>query len=72
MALVVRVGIHTGEVIVGKMRGITEIAGSTPAQASRIQGLAVPNSTLISSDTAELVSGYFDLQSRGASSSCGG
>ena len=36
--LSVRVGIHTGEVVVGKMRGITEIAGSTPAQASRIQG----------------------------------
>ena len=65
VALAVRVGIHTGEVIVGKMRGITEIAGSTPAQASRIQGLAVPNSTLISSDTAELISGYFDLQPRG-------
>ena len=65
VALSVRVGIHTGEVVVGKMRGITEIAGSTPAQASRIQDLAVPNSTLISRVTAELVSGYFDVQSRG-------
>ncbi len=63
--LSVRVGIHTGEVVVGKMRGITEIAGSTPAQASRIQGLAAPDSTLISRDTADLVSGFFDLQSRG-------
>ena len=65
VALSVRVGIHTGEVIVGQVRGITEIAGSTPAQASRIQGLASPNSTLISRDTAELISGYFDLQPRG-------
>ncbi|HSL26256.1 MAG TPA: adenylate/guanylate cyclase domain-containing protein [Acidimicrobiia bacterium] len=63
--LSVRVGIHTGEVVVGKMRGITEIAGSTPAQASRIQGKAAPNSTLISRDTADLVSGYFELESRG-------
>ena len=65
IALSVRVGIHTGEVVVGQVRGITEIAGSTPAQASRIQGLAVPNSTLISRDTAELISGYFDLQPKG-------
>jgi class 3 adenylate cyclase/tetratricopeptide (TPR) repeat protein len=63
--LSVRVGIHTGEVVVGKMRGITEIAGSTPAQASRIQGLAAPDSTFISRDTADLVSGFFDLESRG-------
>ncbi|HKY48698.1 MAG TPA: AAA family ATPase [Acidimicrobiia bacterium] len=65
VALSVRVGIHTGEVIVGQMRGITEIAGSTPAQASRIQGLADPDSTLISRDTADLIEGYFDLQPRG-------
>ncbi len=65
VALSVRVGIHTGEVVVGKMRGATEIAGSTPAQASRIQTMAAPNTTWISRDTAQLVSGYFDLESRG-------
>ncbi|MGH8928523.1 MAG: ATP-binding protein, partial [Acidimicrobiia bacterium] len=65
VTLSVRVGIHTGEVVVGEMRGITEIAGSTPAQASRIQALAAPDSTLISRDTANLVAGYFEFETRG-------
>ncbi|HKX73959.1 MAG TPA: AAA family ATPase [Acidimicrobiia bacterium] len=65
VTLSVRVGVHTGPVVVGKVRGVTEITGSTPALASRIQDIAEPDSVLISRDTAELVAGYFALESKG-------
>jgi TOMM system kinase/cyclase fusion protein len=66
----VRVGIHTGLVVAGEM-GIKEsretmaIVGDTPNIAARIQGLAEPNSVLMSSSTYKLVEGYFECTDLG-------
>jgi class 3 adenylate cyclase len=67
--LAIRVGIHTGLVVVGEMGGggrQEQLAlGDTPNIASRIQGLAPPNIVLISADTHRLVRGYFTVEDRG-------
>ncbi|MGH8959246.1 MAG: ATP-binding protein [Acidimicrobiia bacterium] len=63
--LSVRVGIHTGDVVAGEVFGMTEVAGTIPHQAARIQTEAAPNSVVISRQTAQLVSGYFDLRDKG-------
>jgi TOMM system kinase/cyclase fusion protein len=66
----VRIGIHTGLVVAGEM-GIKEkretmaIVGDTPNIAARVQGLAEPNSVLISSSTYKLVEGYFECTNLG-------
>jgi predicted ATPase/class 3 adenylate cyclase len=65
----VRIGIHTGLVVVGEMGGggrYEQLAlGEAPNVASRLQGLAPPNTVLISADTHRLVQGYFTLENRG-------
>src|SRR5215831_13929395 len=57
--LAVRVGIHTGLVVVGAMGGggrQEQLAlGETPNVAARIQGLAQPNTLVISEATSRLV-----------------
>ncbi len=62
--LAVRLGIHTGLVVVGEMgdKGRREqlALGDTPNIAARIQGLAAPNWVVISRATDELVQGFFD------------
>jgi class 3 adenylate cyclase/predicted ATPase len=67
--LAIRVGIHTGLVVVGEMGGggyQEQLAlGDTPNVASRIQGLAPPGVVLISADTHRLVRGYFTVEDRG-------
>ncbi len=63
--LAVRVGIHTGDVVAGEVFGMTEVAGTVPHQAARIQTEAAPDSVVISRQTAQLVSGYFDLREKG-------
>ena len=63
--LAVRVGIHTGDVVAGEVFGMTEVAGTVPHQAARIQTEAAPDSVVISRETAQLVSGYFDLREKG-------
>ncbi len=61
--LAVRVGTHTGLVVVGEMGGggrHEQLAlGETPNVASRIQGLAAPNTVAISAATHRLVQGFF-------------
>jgi class 3 adenylate cyclase len=61
--LAVRVGIHTGLVVVGAMGGVgrqEQLAlGEVPNIASRIQGLATPNTMAVSEATYRLVQGYF-------------
>jgi TOMM system kinase/cyclase fusion protein len=61
--LAIRVGIHTGPVVMGQMGGSgrqEQLAlGGTPNVASRIQGLAEPDTVLISADTYRLVEGFF-------------
>jgi class 3 adenylate cyclase len=63
LRLAVRVGIHTGLVVVGEMGGSgrqEQLAlGDTPNVAARLQGLAAPDTVLISAATHRLVQGYF-------------
>lgn len=61
----VRVGIHTGLVVVGDMGQsdsleANAIVGQTPNMAARIQSLADLNALLISSDTRKLIHGFFE------------
>jgi class 3 adenylate cyclase len=61
--LAVRLGIHTGLVVVGEMGGSgrqEQLAlGETPNVAARLQGLAAPDTMVISAATFRLVQGYF-------------
>lgn len=65
--LQVRIGIHTGEVVVGSMEagGNQEklAVGETPNFAFRIQEQAHPGEVLVSETTWRLVHGYFEAQS---------
>jgi class 3 adenylate cyclase len=67
--LAVRIGIHTGPVIVGTGEGeaaSNQLAvGVTPVLAATLQGLAAPETVVISDATAGLVRGYFVCQSLG-------
>ena len=70
LQLAVRLGIHTGLVVVGAMGGAgrqEQLAlGETPNIAARIQGLAASNAVAISDATYRLVQGYFQCQDLGA------
>jgi predicted ATPase/class 3 adenylate cyclase len=70
IGLAVRLGIHTGLVVVGAMGGggrQEQLAlGETPNVAARIEGLAAPNTLLISDATYRLIRGYFACQDLGA------
>jgi len=61
--LAVRIGIHTGLVVVGEMGGRTRreqlALGETPNIAAKIQGLTAPNTAAISAATYRLTRGYF-------------
>jgi predicted ATPase len=68
--LALRIGIHTGLVVVGEMGGAgrqEQLAlGEVPNIASRIEGLAAPNTIAVSEATHRLVQGYFQCQDLGA------
>src|SRR5215467_4127066 len=70
IGLAVRLGIHTGLVVVGVMgsQGRQEqlALGEVPNIASRIEGLAAPNTIAMSEATYRLVQGYFACQDLGA------
>jgi predicted ATPase len=61
--LAVRLGIHTGLVVVGAMgtagRQEQLALGDTPNIAARLQGLAEPDTVVVSDATYRLVQGYF-------------
>lgn len=63
--LALRVGVHTGDVVVGEMGGSLEVAGKAVHQADRLQSLAEPNGVIISSETADLIGDEFELRPRG-------
>ena len=67
--LAVRLGIHTGLVVVGEMGGgdrQEQLAlGDTPNIAARLQGIAAPNTLVISAATYQLLGGFFACQSLG-------
>jgi class 3 adenylate cyclase len=68
--LAVRLGIHTGLVVVGEIgsggRHEQLALGETPNIAARLQGLAAPDTVVISAATAHLIHGYFVCQPLGA------
>jgi class 3 adenylate cyclase len=68
--LAVRVGIHTGLVVVGEMGGVgrqEQLAlGDTPNIAARLQGLAAPDTVVISTATQRLIQGYFTCHDLGS------
>src|SRR5262249_5524419 len=68
--LALRLGIHTGLVVVGTMGGAgrqEQLAlGEVPNVCSRIQGLAASNTVAISEATYRLVQGYFQCRDLGA------
>jgi class 3 adenylate cyclase/predicted ATPase len=67
--LAVRLGIHTGPVVVGEMGGGGRhenlATGETVNIAARLEGLATPNTVVISQVTERLVRGAFILEGQG-------
>ncbi len=67
--LAVRLGIHTGLVVVGEVGGGTRqeqlALGETPNLAARLQGIAAPNTLVISVTTFQLLRGFFACQPLG-------
>lgn len=67
--LAVRLGIHTGLVVVGEVGGGTRqeqlALGETPNLAARLQGIAAPNTLVISAATLHLLGGFFACQALG-------
>jgi class 3 adenylate cyclase/tetratricopeptide (TPR) repeat protein len=68
--LMVRLGVHTGPVVVGAMGGGGRhenlATGETVNIAARLEGLAAPNTVVISAATRRLVEGTFELVDLGA------
>src|SRR5215467_8629825 len=68
--LVLRMGIHTGFVVVGaigdNLRMDYTAVGDTTHLAARLQQLAEPGAFLVSDATARLLEGYASLESRGS------
>lgn len=66
----VRIGIHTGPVVIGEMGGSGRIErlalGDTPNIAARVQGKARPDEILISETTHRLIEGLFTVEALGA------
>jgi TOMM system kinase/cyclase fusion protein len=64
--LSVRLGVHTGQVVVGEIGGGARheqlALGETPNVAARLQGLAEPNTVVISAATRPLLGGFFGCQ----------
>lgn len=67
--LLVRIGIHTGPVVVGEIgageRTERLALGETPNIAARVQGHAAPNEVLVSPTTLRLMHGLFETAGRG-------
>jgi class 3 adenylate cyclase/predicted ATPase len=69
--LQIRVGIHTGEVVVRSirkddLRADYDPVGHTIHIASRMESIATPSSILVSEPTCRLTEGYFDFKALGA------
>ena len=67
--LAVRLGVHTGLVVVGEVGGSTRqeqlALGETPNLAARLQGIAAPDTLVISASTLQLLGGFFACQPLG-------
>jgi class 3 adenylate cyclase/predicted ATPase len=69
--LQIRVGVHTGEVVVRSIRTDDlhtdyDPVGHTIHIASRMEGIATPSSILVSEATHKLAEGYFEFRALGA------
>ncbi|MBI3247899.1 MAG: AAA family ATPase [Deltaproteobacteria bacterium] len=68
-SLHVRIGMHTGPVVIGEMGGggrTEQLAlGEIPNIAARLQGLAEPDTVVVSAATYRLVQGLFECQDLG-------
>lgn len=62
----VRIGVHTGPVVVGADDGETMALGETMSVASRLEGVAAPGTVAISAATLALVRGIFVTEDLGA------
>jgi class 3 adenylate cyclase/predicted ATPase len=71
VSLGVRLGCHTGLVVVGEVGGETRqeqlALGETPNVAARLQGIAAPNTLVVSAATLQLLGGFFTYQLLGTS-----
>jgi class 3 adenylate cyclase/tetratricopeptide (TPR) repeat protein len=69
VAFSTRVGIHSGEVVVGKigddLRMDYTAQGHTVGLAQRMEALASPDTCYLTGSTAALVQGYFELENLG-------
>src|SRR5437867_814545 len=69
--LAARLGIHTGLVVVGEVGGGTRqeqlALGESPNLAARLQGIAAPDTLVISTATRQLLGGFFACEPLGAS-----
>lgn len=67
--LQVRIGIHTGLVVIGEVgegdQALPLALGETPNLAARLQGVADPDTVVMSHATQRLVDGYFSCRSLG-------
>ncbi len=67
--LAVRIGIHTGPVVIGEVGAGSHqeqlALGEVPNVAARIQGLAEPDTVVISDATHRLTQGYFECETLG-------
>jgi class 3 adenylate cyclase len=67
--LQVRIGIHTGLVVVGELGGRdyreAMALGDTPNLAARLQSLAAPDTVVIGTSTQQLIAGLFTCQDLG-------
>jgi class 3 adenylate cyclase len=71
VALEARVGIATGQVVIGDLVGEgasreEAVTGETPNLAARLQELAWPRSVVVSESTRELLGAFFELEDLGA------
>ncbi|HEY9608139.1 adenylate/guanylate cyclase domain-containing protein, partial [Allocoleopsis sp.] len=70
ISLAVRIGIHTGLVVVAEVGGSNKYErlaiGVTPNIAARLQGQAALNSVILSEATYRQVQEFFDCQALGA------
>jgi class 3 adenylate cyclase/tetratricopeptide (TPR) repeat protein len=69
LTLAVRLGIHTGLVVVGDMGGgdfhVNMAVGDTPNIAARLQALAEPDAVIVSAVTHRLIDAFFACESLG-------
>lgn len=61
----VRIGVHTGEVVISHERGAAQLSGSSVYLAARLEQAAEPNTILVSDDTYRAARPWISGRSRG-------